>query len=473
MLWPPGDNEPGESRTNPQLSLQTSMAQRMMPEPPPMRPVDVLERWYATGAALYTSFACIYWFPGLPSGFLAQVKLVAFAGLILLALPRLKRPNRNQAFLLAALTTAASAAFLAVLRTSDLATAVGRARDFIEPMLWISALSSLSTAGRVIFVRRLTQFLAILLIVATYPIMAHYKLVPDLMVPAEFFTQYGARYAGFVGKVRVSSAGFSGGATGWGSPIAFATLLLASCINRAGTRWFSSLAVLFIGGFSIALIGARGASLALAISALGWILVARGSRVAGIIVLGSFTVASTLLDWRAVLPERFFKDASSSDLISRLNYISTGRITTYISGFEQFLSSPLFGVGVARATITINGEALQVHNVWLRSAVEGGLILFLPTVAIGVALLVLLASQRASDSSVSLPNARPVVIAGLIVSMFEPSTIFGAFNNNVLYWTAIWLLLEERRSAASQAQAVPEAATLSRSRPRRFRYGLQ
>lgn len=445
------------------------MTQRLTP----IRAADTLERWYASGAALYTSFACVYWFPGLPSGLLAQMKLAAFAGLILLALPRLQRPSRSQAVLLASLAVAALAAFLAVLRTSDLAAAVGRARDFIEPMLWISALSSLSIAGREIFVRRLTQFLALLLTLATYPIMAHYNLVPDLMVPAEFFTQYGARYAGFVGKVRVSSAGFSGGATGWGAPIAFATLLLASSVNRAGTRWISSLAVLFIGGFSIALIGARGASLALVISALGWALLTRGSRVAGILILVSFTVASTLLDWRAVLPERFFKDASSFDLVSRLNYVSTGRITTYISGFEQFLSSPLFGVGVARATITINGEALQVHNVWLRSAVEGGLILLLPTLAIGATLIALLASQRGPTSSVSLPNARPVVIAGLIVSMFEPSTIFGAFNNNVLYWTAIWLLLEEQRSAASPARTAPLGATLSRSRPRRLSHELQ
>jgi hypothetical protein len=43
--------------------------------------------------------------------------------------------------------------------------------------------------------------------------------------------------------------------------------------------------------------------------------------------------------------------------------------------------------------------------------------------------------------SVIWPNARLVILCGLILGFAEPRVIFGSFNANVIFWTSVWLVL--------------------------------
>ncbi len=419
---------------------------------PAVQAVGLVEKIYMAMIAGYTALAAIYWLPGVPSQLLDWAKTGLFLLLVLLSLPTLQRADRLMGRIYVLLGVCAVATFIANIGPDGLAVSIERSLDFAEAAGWLIVLNSIRSVALPHFYRLFRLFIAVFVLIAVYPLIARFGLVPDPPVPAEFFVSIRnfGNYDYLIGVARASDSGFNSGRTGWAPPVMMATLVLAAMLvvpdQNGRRRWALAAAGIVAFGFlACAVIGARGATMATLVVGLSWLLLARGNQTAAIWALWSAAIGSLLIDWAALLPERFFRDASGVGLFERLDYITTGRLTTYVEGLRNFADSPVVGVGTQDSFILlITGELLQIHNIWIRAISEGGLLLGIPVFFLGWLILRTALMPRlvvGPRSELGCPNFRPVVLAGLLVSMMEPSAIFGAFNNNALFWTALWFVM--------------------------------
>lgn len=418
---------------------------------PAVQRIGLVEKIYLLTIAAYASFSAIYWLPGVPSQLIDWAKTGLFVGLVLLSMPTFQRGGKAWANIYLALGVCAVAAFVVTIRQDGLATSIERGMDFVEPAGWLLVLNSIRTSALPHFYRLFRLCIAGFVLIAVYPFIARFGIVPDPPVPAEFFESirnFGS-YDYLIGLARASDSGFNAGRTGWAPPVMMAAMCLAAMLLVPGRQALRNallaVVVVVFGFVATAVLGARGATLATLVVGLSWMLLARGNQTGALWALWGVAIGSLLVDWAALLPERFFRDAAGVGLFDRLDYITTGRLTTYVEGLRNFAEAPIAGVGVEQSFILLlTGELLQIHNTWIRALSEGGLLLAIPLFVLGWMLLKAALAPRLTTgprSEYGCPNFRPVLLGGLLMSMMEPSVIFGAFNNNALFWTALWFVV--------------------------------
>jgi len=97
------------------------------------------------------------------------------------------------------------------------------------------------------------------------------------------------------------------------------------------------------------------------------------------------------------------------------------------------LDKPILGWGFGNIRV----DNVEIHNAWLRLAVEGGI----PFVAFIFLFMFYIVIRFAKSVNKLDRDYRPYAIACLLCvfgsfmgSMFEPGVMFGAFNNVATFW---------------------------------------
>ena len=286
--------------------------------------------------------------------------------------------------------------------------------------------------------------------------------------------------------------GFYGRPTHWATGLAYALPLVAFFGGRgdgagrtpprlgSAVSFALAVAVLLAGVFS----GSRSGLLLAAVALGGLSLVpATRRRGAGLIALASvwslFAFSSPhciryfKLGWvgstvtgappelrRAGEPDLRGVTDPSEIRFRALDELVTGRLTGAADGAALLRERPLSGYGIRRALIPgKGGEEIPVHNLWLRWALDVGVLA--PLWFLGMIGVILWRGRQAlRDAADDRRRAEAAALAllvaqGLVVSMFEPHAPVGNFDVSAIWWAAAGALLgrADRRPAAAAAAA--------------------
>lgn len=383
--------------------------------------------------------APIYWLPDVPLPALNAIKNGAFFGAVGLAFlmsgERFLRPGIALPFIVAATLN-----YIAFQVNGSADYAVYQALTFLAPMAWVLTLRSLSREQAATLLRYLPLPLWLVTVAVAYAFSAKFGIVPDIRPPIEGLQLQERQLSGYR-QMTVSSVGFTFARTGWGTGTGMALVLLGSILIGRNRRWLG-LAVLALAVLAPAAMGARGAALAaMAAFTLAVLTIRQLGSLRLVLILAIATIPVFAIDYLAsvgVLSERFFNLTPNADWFVMIDQVTTGRLTTWLHGFESFAESPIIGVGVeASLTYRQNGEVLSVHNAWLAFLSEGGLLTFVPAFLIFV---------WCARMLWRIAEFRPLLIFVAVISMVEPGVMFGSFGNQVSVWTAVGLaMLTTRR----------------------------
>jgi hypothetical protein len=420
-----------------------------------LRPATSVDKYHASVIAVYLAIAGVYWFPGVPHLLLADIKSALYFAAVAVGVLRVPRFTGEQSKLVYGLVACAVAAFVSNALNSDMETGLLQSREFILPLLWLVALLGLKPAGYCWLLRCLTVSMTFFLMLALLQLAASVGLVQDWEAPLELLDRAGDRSGEAAIRVleegSIVRAGFAATSTGWGAVLAPVALLAATLYRRDRARPYRAktfAALALIGSVSsIAATSARGGVAAIIVGTIFELAAARKGRLFALFVVFSIAMIMWQLDVTALLPDNYFRgfDASGS-LFSIIDSASTGRLESFLGALNHFEESPIIGVGPEEAVVWINNfETVQPHNTWLRILAESGLLLGIPVLYVTWRMLRLASIDRAGShgeserSNISWPSVGPVIVGGLVLAFVEPRIIFGTFNANAVFWTAVWL----------------------------------
>jgi hypothetical protein len=146
-------------------------------------------------------------------------------------------------------------------------------------------------------------------------------------------------------------------------------------------------------------------------------------------------------------------DGLGSLSFETLNRISSYRLDDYIAAYDLFWQRPLghgLGKGV-QILIRDYQQSTDLHNVWLRLLVDGGIPLLLGCLLVvcwilkknlentNLHILHRIRLQRpvhalVKEEQLLLLVCLSVLLAGLSISMFEPQYPIGVFQNSAMWW---------------------------------------
>ena len=175
------------------------------------------------------------------------------------------------------------------------------------------------------------------------------------------------------------------------------------------------------------------------------------------ILLLATLISSLLATYMIVLPEgwnthlRLDRLPDKIDSVSDLDHFSAGRITGYFTAIERFWERPFLGHGNRQILVEYKNRQIEIHNLWLKWAVESGI--FAPLFFFLMILVVLLEATRSfaartgkkSDQKAALMFGL-IILLGIVVSQFEPNFLIGSFQNSAIWWAAVGSLLSLRFS---------------------------
>jgi O-antigen ligase len=130
---------------------------------------------------------------------------------------------------------------------------------------------------------------------------------------------------------------------------------------------------------------------------------------------------------------------------STFDSFSAGRISGYMVALELISQRPFRGYGFDQLVLADFGLGYQdVHNLWLRLATEAGVFLPLAFAGLISAFLVRVRSLFrvvTRDERIALYSLAAVVFNGLLLTLFEPNTLLGTFQNSASWWASVGALI--------------------------------
>ena len=337
----------------------------------------------------------------------------------------------------------------------DSQTLLRRLAEFLMPFATLWSFYILSSSPQM-GVNVLTQASLLVAGLALMVTMQASFGIPGWRAPAEF------------NSLPLTIAGFEARRTGWSNGVAlygaFALLVVGSAAKGIWRKTaFAAICILGIVSSQYVVGGRAGlmASIAM-VMFISAIVLPRHAFIAvslaGVLIIASMG-AGIVEDASDHL--RFDRLSAGQDsTFDDFNSFSAGRLGAYIVALDMITESPIVGQGFGAEDARYGGA--EIHNLWLRLAVEGGLPLALTFGAIVA--YILMAKQpsvgrhrvaerlspRLEDVELNLKLvSRVLVVAllgGLLITMFEPRMLIGSFQKSAAWWAAAGLLLGIRRS---------------------------
>ncbi len=256
----------------------------------------------------------------------------------------------------------------------------------------------------------------------------------------------------------LSISGFGSLRTGWSNGLVFfipyLCILAYGILKRNNLRLIVGIFLVFCVIGSQSIVGGRAGLLA-SLLALGWLAY---NFLPKIIFVTIVSISVTLaIVYAGLFYEHLRLDRldTGGSMLGTLDYFSAGRITSYLFAIKEIMQHPILGSGFGNAGI--GGH--EIHNLWLRMAVEGGV--FLPLVFFYFVVRLLKFSLRSIRHQALSSNKqfsdeikrninivtiyRVVIYSGILISMFEPNVLLGSFQNSALWWATAGALLAHTR----------------------------
>lgn len=396
-----------------------------------MRPLPRAKSWLLT---LYLGTAPVQWLPGVDYEWMARAKVLLFVAavgmvFIMTSATRLRLPDG-----LAGPLSFLALAALAVpgLAQSSLVLSAGYVGDVISgaAMLWcFYNIARLDPIAARFIVGRSAMILGVLGVIALVLALAGLGWQSSCS-PASF---------------RATAFGCS--RTGWSGGLAlYLPFLVVFAFRRdiGVLRRWSYLAL--AGGVLAAQAGVGGRAGLLAsivvVAVFIYYFMPRRWKVLG---SAAALLAAAAVTIPTTLSEQLRLDEIPEEPTSLMdwNYVSSGRIGGALQATAFIAERPFAGHGIGAVRAEFRGGHPEIHNLWLKWAVYCGVLaplLFLALVIVLLAQARRLAHVVDRHRSVAVASGL-VIVAGLVLSMLEPGTPFGEFQNNALWWAAAGLIV--------------------------------
>lgn len=397
----------------------------------PAGPLPRAKSWLLT---LYLGTAPVQWLPGVDYGWVARGKILLFVaavGLVLVGTPstRLRLPGGLAGPLGFVALTALAVPGLA---QSSLALSAGYVGDVIAgaAMLWCFY-----------NVARLDPVAARFIVDRSAMILAAFGVTALVLALA------GRGWQSSCSPTTFRDTAFGCSRTGWSGGLAlYLPILLVFSFRRdiGVLRRWSYLAL--AGGVVAAQAGVGG----------------RAGLVASIVVIAVFVYYFMPRRWKVLgsavallaaaavtIPTTLYEQLRLDEIpenptsLMDWDYVSSGRVGGALNAAAYIAERPLAGHGIGAVRAEFRGGRPEIHNLWLKWAAYCGVLaplLFLALVALLLAQTRGLAHVVDRHRSVAV-SAGLVIVAGLVLSMLEPGTPFGEFQNNALWWAAAGLIV--------------------------------
>ncbi|NJD05859.1 MAG: O-antigen ligase family protein [Methylococcaceae bacterium] len=191
-----------------------------------------------------------------------------------------------------------------------------------------------------------------------------------------------------------------------------------------------------------------------------WLPVFAGAAAAGLFLASDFLFTAMRL-----------KDLGNGQIesVHDLNKFSAHRIDSDLIAWKAFLDSPLSGHGLGEFSF---GGGSEIHNLWLRRAVEGG---GLVPLALTWVICRIWQATRPNPAPAGTPDCttpesrflQAIILMGLVMSMLEPRIPVGVFQLNAIWWAAAGIAAAGLRAPTTDpAEPAGEPAPPRPLRPR-------
>lgn len=119
---------------------------------------------------------------------------------------------------------------------------------------------------------------------------------------------------------------------------------------------------------------------------------------------------------------------------SYIDNLSSGRISTYQIAWRLITERFFLGYGFTHWEQTGLWERNFVHNVWLKYLYQSGIIYFISLFVLKTGILLRSIKWDKIQNDAREVAFSPVIIAGLIITMLEPSMLIGSFQKSAVWW---------------------------------------
>jgi len=243
--------------------------------------------------------------------------------------------------------------------------------------------------------------------------------------------------------------------------VSAAVMLIAGQVVGGGRSGIAA-TVVTVGGFVLFPFARRFGLILIAVVAVGALMTCLQQGCFGSSEIGSVTEVQTIATVDGAGQPTRTEDAVVA--LCSLDQLTTRRVAGYAIGAEKLAERPVVGHGLGQVFyIAPDNPNAEIHNLWLKWAVDTGVPAPLLLMAMTAAMLRVGSTlcrdqQRAETERVGAWILSLLLIVGLVVSVFEPWAPFGNFHLAGLWWAAGGVLLG-RADAPSPAD--PPAAGMS------------
>jgi O-antigen ligase len=416
---------------------ESSDDQRTILEPPLLR----VARYVLTA---YMASAPVSWLPGVGVGGLARAKLgIAAFGCALVwtyAVQRGRGIHTPARSLIALGVVILAAGFAFAQGHPDIVT--HRVLDFVFgiSMLWTFYLL-LRLGGKPF--RALGEAGIIIALLGLITISSLLFQMPNWESPTVFMAK--PLWAGGFGSTRTS----------WSNGIAlFLPCAFAFLAQRRDRARFVGLAAVSVGILGSQVVsGGRAGLLGATFGLLfvSWKLLSRRSAIA---LWFAGAVGAFLLSPYLAVQLRFTRLSEQTVMSHALDRFSAGRLKSSAAAIRLAEARPLTGYGFGQTDLRYVTNARDIHNLWLRLLVDGGVFLplaflFFTGIVARSAFQCLSLHRRSSRSGMVVRKptsaalvALPAVFgSGVLVTLFEPNYLLGTFQISAVWWAGAGVLL--------------------------------
>lgn len=239
-------------------------------------------------------------------------------------------------------------------------------------------------------------------------------------------------------KFLINDVGLGGVRTGWSIGIAFYVPFILLKIKNSTKKYKTILIVpLLILLISQYLVGGRSGLLSSIIIIGIFLIVYKKWKTLSIALITIFLIYSTVSIKTYGDIEKNLRFGSY--LTNTNSDFSGGRFYQYRTALKNISENPISGNGIRSFSVHETGGDL--HNTWLKFWYESGILLplfFLYMIYLNIKNKLL---YKRNDFVIA---ALLCIVTGIIISMFEPGTILGTFQNSVLFWFSFGIINDDR-----------------------------
>ena len=387
----------------------------------------------------YLILSIVNWLPAISIQTLSFLKLGLFVSIfvVLVSQVRIKFPSRLLS--VDGLLLLVGFSGIAIIQASNNNTIFLHLKDLVGPFISIWVMYNLP-AGRNVIVDNLNKVTVVVVGICYLSVLSNIMPQFDLVAPHPFNSMF-------------SKSGLGGYRTGWSNSLfLFVPFIFYNNIIRSG-RYFTWKGFFMVAPILLCqyLSGGRAGLLA-SIATIAFIGL-QDIRITVLIVLSLIGALEILpaasIEEQFRTSDQYIGRGKSVAHMSEFEYfdrLSSYRLTGYVAGWKLFENKPFIGYGLGESDFLSDrlNYNPDIHNVWLKRLVEGGMLMTLPLVAFFFHVSKKVFEITKKENGSIIPERTlflSLFIPAIVISLLEPNYLIGSFQGEAFFWFIIGFLL--------------------------------